>query len=366
MGLEIRMRSRRLTTISRRWLQPRVGGSSSDAFAPTWVVAILLLCILVHTPDVFAKGEAVAEVNGETITADEIAKLVSTPLSKLEEQIYTLKRRALDALIADKLVVKEAARRQMSVEALVEAETRDVAAVTEQEIDAVYRQQKTQLRVDEAAAKEQIREQLHALKVAARQRAFVDQLRAQSVVVVKLKPPTPSRFDLNLDGAPFKGPATAPVTIVEFQDFHCPFCQRVQPTLVQLAARYGDRLKIVYRDFPIDSLHPQARSAHEAARCANAQGRFWSYHDALYAKSPNGSLDGLKAIAKGVDVEMEAFERCLNARTYRSAVQKDIDEGTRLGVAGTPTFFINGRVLSGAQPLESFTRIVDEELARLN
>ena len=89
-----------MTTMSRKWLQQRVGVSSSDAFAPTWVVAILLLCILVHTPEVFAKGEAVAEVAGETITADEIAKLVSTPLSKLEEQIYTLRKHRLDSLIA--------------------------------------------------------------------------------------------------------------------------------------------------------------------------------------------------------------------------------------------------------------------------
>jgi parvulin-like peptidyl-prolyl isomerase len=132
-----------------------------------------------RTPEVFAGAEAVAEVNGEAITTDEIAKLVSTPLSKLEEQIYTLKRRALDALIADRLVVKEAARRQMSVQALLEAETRDVATVTEQEIEATYRQQKPQLGTDEAAAKERIREQLRALKIAARQRAFVDQLREQ-------------------------------------------------------------------------------------------------------------------------------------------------------------------------------------------
>ncbi len=140
----------------------------------------------------------------------------------------------------------------------------------------------------------------------------------------------------------------------------------MQPTLTQLAARYGDRLKLVYRDFPIDSLHPQARNAHEAARCANAQGKFWTYHDTLYSKSNRGTAEDFKAIAREVDLDVEAFELCLNARTYRSAVQKDIDEGTRVGVIGTPTFFINGRVISDAQPLDSFTRVVDEELARSN
>ena len=340
--------------------------SSSAKFAPTLVVALFSICILLHSTEAHAKGDALAEVDGEAITADEIEKSVGAPLSKLEEQIYTLKRRALDVLIAYKLLGKEAEKRGMSPQALLDAETRDVEAVTAQEIEAVYWQQKGQLKADETAAKEQIRQQLQAQKIAARQRAFVDQLRAQSVVVVNLKPPTPLKVGLNVEGAPFKGSATAPVTIVEFQDFHCPFCQRVQPTLIQLSARYGDRVKLVYRDFPIDSLHPQARNAHEAARCANAQGKFWVYHDALYSTPRKATPEDLKAIAKEVDLEVEAFERCVNAQTYRSAVQKDIDEGTRVGVIGTPTFFINGRVISGAQPLDSFTRIVDEELARPN
>lgn len=355
-----------MSAISRRRSVQCGSDSSSARFAPTRFVALLFGCFVLCTTEVLAKGDVLAEIDGEAITAGEIEKTIGAPLSRLEDQIYVLKRRALDALIAHKLVVKEAGRRGMSSQALLEAETRNVDAGTEQEIDAAYRQQKGQVNADEITAKEQIRLQLYAQKIAARERAFIDQLRAQFVVVVNLKPPAVFRVAPSIEGAPFKGPATAPVTIVEFQDFHCPFCRRVQPTLIQLATRYGDRVKLVYRDFPIDSLHPQARNAHEAARCANAQGRFWAYHDALYSKPPKAGLDDLKAIAKEVGVEMENFERCLNARTYRSAVQSDIDEGTRLGVIGTPAFFINGRVISGAQPFESFTRIVDEELARPN
>jgi protein-disulfide isomerase len=342
------------------------GVSSSARFSPTWAAALLFVCILLYGAEVFAKGDALAEVDGEAITADEIAKFVGGPLSKLEEQIYTLKRRALDALIAHKLVAKEAEKRGMSPQQLLEAETRNGEAVTEHEIETAYGQQAAQLNVDEATAREQVRRQLYTQKTASRERAFVDQLRAQSVVVVNLKPPPPFRVYVNTDGAPFRGPATAPVTIVEFQDFHCPFCRRVQPTLIQLAARYGDRVKLVYRDFPIESLHPQARNAHEAARCANAQGKFWAYHDALYAKPHQATHEDLTAIAREANLEMDPFKLCLNARTYRSAVQRDIDEGSRVGVTGTPTFFINGRVISGAQPLETCARIVDEELARTN
>src|SRR5690349_84248 len=172
---------------------------------------------------------------------------------------------------------------------------------------------------------------------------------------------------MKTDGAPFRGPDMAPVTIVEFQDFHCPFCRRVQPTLIQLAARYGDRVKLFYRDFPIDSLHPQARDGHESARCANAHGSSGRITIA-YSKPHLATPEDFKAIARPSQghLEIGAFDLCMNARIYRSTVQRDIDEGARLGVTGTPTFFINGRVISGAQPLDSFTRIVDEALARSN
>jgi len=143
-------------TMSRTRL-PCNGASSNGKFAPGWVVAILSFAFLLRTTEVFAKGDALAVVDGEAITTDEIAKLIGASLSKLEEQIYTLKRRALDAVIADKLVTKEAAKRAMSVQALLEAETRDVEAVGEAEVEVAYRQQKAQIKTDEATAKELIR-----------------------------------------------------------------------------------------------------------------------------------------------------------------------------------------------------------------
>ena len=165
-----------------------------------------------------------------------------------------------------------------------------------------------------------------------------------------------------VDGAPSKGPGAAPVTIVKFEDFQCPFCKQAQATEAQLLSRYGNKVKLVHRDFPISSIHPLAWKAHEAARCANEQGKFWPYHDLLYTNAPKLSVDDLKAYAKEAGLTMPAFEQCLTSEKYKTLVQKDVDEGTRLGVSGTPTFFINGRVLSGAQPLATFAGIVDEEL----
>jgi protein-disulfide isomerase len=155
------------------------------------------------------------------------------------------------------------------------------------------------------------------------------------------------------------------VTIIEFTDFHCQFCSRVQATLNQLLARFGDKLKHVYRDFPIDQLHPQARNAAEAARCANEQGKFWEYHDMLFANPADASMEKLKIYAQVVGLDLPAFEQCLTSGKYQAAVQKDIEEGTRVGVTGTPAFFINGRLISGAQPLETFVRVIEEELGRV-
>src|SRR2546422_2370000 len=239
-----------------------------------------------------------------------------------------------------------------------------VEPVSEQEIETAYRALKDQLVGDETTKQNLVRARLSADKLAARRRTFLESLRSQAHVVIQLEAPPVSRAEVTADGAPAKGPAAAPVTVVEFQDFHCPFCKRVQPTLEQLVTRYGERVRLVYRDFPIDQLHPQARKAHEAARCAHDQGKFWAYHDLLYAKAPRAEPEALTTYAREAGLDVRVFERCLASGTPQAAVQRDVDDGIRAGVTGTPAFFINGRPLPGAQPLESFVRVIEEELAR--
>lgn len=325
---------------------------------------LLAASALVFAPGA-AWGEPLAEVDGQVITSDEVDQALGPSLARLHEQIYALKRQKLEALIAERLLAREAARRGMSVPALLDAEvTSKVGLVTEQEIQAFYQAHRAQLKGDEATLREQIRAHLQNQKLAAQRDAFLKTLRAKSTVVVHLSAPPVFRAEVGTAGAPFKGAPGAPVTIVEFQDFHCPFCRRVQATVAEILARYGDRVKVVHRDFPIDSLHPLARKGHEAARCANEQGKFWAYHDLLYANAPKAGPEHLTAFAQEVGLNLRAFEQCVSSRKYRAAVQKDVDDGHGLGVTGTPTFFINGRLLSGAQPFESFARMIDEELER--
>lgn len=334
-------------------------------FHPITILFTFTLLLALGLPVAAQASEPLAEVDGEAITAEEVEKALGAQLRKLEEQIYRLKRQKLEALISERLLAKEAAKRGLSVQALLDAEVAGkVGPVSEEEIETFYQANKARLKGEEATVREQIRAHLRNQKLAAQREAFLESLRSQAKVVVYLQAPPVFRVEVSGDGAPFKGPAMAPVVIVKFEDFHCPFCRRVQATLEQLLARYGDEVKLVHRDFPIDSLHPQARKAHEAAWCAHDQGKFWAYHDKLYANAPKASPEQLKAYAQEVGLDLPAFEQCLSSGKYQAAVQKGVEEGTRAGVTGTPTFFINGRLLSGAQPLESFVRVIEEELAQ--
>jgi protein-disulfide isomerase len=312
-----------------------------------------------------AASDALAEVDGVTITSEEVEKSLAGQLSKLEEQIYNLKRQKLDALINDKLLEKEAAKRKLTVPALLDAEiTSKVGLVTEQEIEKFYQEKKAQIKGEQAQVREQMRAFLQNQKLAAKREEFLTSLRSQAKIVDNLKPPAAARVEVSVAGAPFRGPANSPVTIVEFSDFECPFCKRAHPTLMQLLEKYAGKVKLVYRDFPLESIHPQARRAAEAARCANDQGKFWDYYDTLFTESPKLAPDDLKRYAAQAGIDVKKFDDCLSAGAHKTALQKDIDEGTRLGVTGTPAFFINGRPLTGAQPLEAFARIIDDELAR--
>jgi protein-disulfide isomerase len=311
-------------------------------------------------------AKPLAEVNGQAITAEEIDKAIAVQLGKLNEQIYTLRQQRLDAAIRDRLLAQEAARRNVSVQKLLDTEvTSKVAVITEDEVEKFYQANKSRLgQGDEAEIRDQIRGRLQAQKVSTQREAFVQSLRKSAKVVVNLQPPPVARVDVSTDGAPVRGGANAAVTIVEFSDFHCPFCKRVVPTLKELEAKYGNKVKLAFRDYPLDQLHPGARKAHEAARCARDQGKFWEFHDALFAAEPDSSPQRLKTYAKQVGLDVTKFDACVSSGSHAAAVQKDVDEGARLGVTGTPAFFVNGELLSGAQPLERFVAVIDRELAR--
>jgi len=177
--------------------------------------------------------------------------------------------------------------------------------------------------------------------------------------------PTPQyvRYTIPTDGFPSIGPANASITIVEFSDFQCPFCRQWQQNTYQpLMAAYPGKIRLVYRDFPLTSIHPNAFPAAEAAQCANEQNAFWPYHDKLFS-SENLSDDTYKQYAQELNLDMTKFNTCITNHTYDKYIQDNSDFATKTGVDSTPTFFINGLALIGAQPIDAFKQIIDKELA---
>lgn len=309
-----------------------------------------------------AQMATVAVVDGDRISMEDLTETSGEPLARLEEQVYQLKQQKLDQMIEDRLLEREARRRKISLQKLIDDEvTSKAAAVTPEEIHKVYEFNKNQLQKPEEEVAEQIRSLLRDQKIATRHHEFAKSLKSMAKVSVYLDPPPPFRAHVGMEG-PSRGPSDALVTIVEFEDFQCPFCKKAQETIQQVLARYKDRVRLVHRDFPLQPLHPASLKAHEAGRCAEAQGKFWEYRDLLYKNAPSAGLEQLASYASQLLINVNDFRKCLDSEKFKAAVQKDEDEGARLGVQGTPAFFINGRLLSGAQPESEFSRMIDEEL----
>ncbi len=330
--------------------------------ASALTVVALAASLAVVPASLAAQAGKVATVGERTITRAELEDHVRAKLIELENQRYETLREGLDEMIADELFKQEAKTRGTSVEELRKQEvTAKVTEPTDAEIQKVYDDNKAQLG---SQTLEQVRprivEYLKQQRAEQGEAAFVADLKKKHKTTVALRPPV---IDVATAGRPERGGgAKAPVTIIEFSDYQCPFCGRAEGTVDEVLKAYGEKVRIVYRDYPLP-FHPQARPASEAANCAHAQGKFWPYHAKLFAHQTALGEDKLKEYAKDVGLDETKFEQCLKDKPFKAAIDKDIADGGKVGVNGTPAFFINGRMLSGAQPFEKFKELIDEELS---
>lgn len=277
---------------------------------------------------------------------------------QVKEQEFNLRKKALTEVLYD----MEAQARGTTREALVAQEITAKSAVTTQDIDALWEEVKSRAK---GATKEQVLPQLSQMaaqrKSEARAAVFQRELfKKHNVSFVGLQP---ARKNVTFPkDAPVMGPADAPITIVEFTDYQCPYCQAAQQYVDRVMEAYKGRVRLVYQEFPLD-FHPQAKPAGRAARCAGEQGKFWEMHlSLLRTPGPYDDADLLgRAAALGIDTR--AFSACTASNKYDEVIQKAIDNGRSVGVSGTPTFFLNGRSFSGAQPFEVFERMIEEELS---
>ena len=341
-----------------------------------WAAAIgtvFLLWTVLWQPSAFSaepsakpvESGAVAKVGGQVVTLEELEKALAPQFAKLQEQKFQLMEAKLEELIDEHLLALEAKRRGMTVEELLKAEViSKVPEVTDAEVAGFMTQNKARLQGDEAELRPKVRDYLKDQKTQAGHRAYLAGLQQRIKVERFLEEPEPTRIPVSGEGAFAQGPKDAPVTIIEFSDFQCPYCSRVVGTLKEVARIYPKQVRLAFRDFPIVGLHPKAPKAAEAARCAGDQKKFWEYHDRLFESQAQATIADFKRFAAELKLDGKSFAACLDSGKHAAAVQADVQEGTRLGITGTPTFFINGRLVVGALPLDAFQRIIDRELRR--
>lgn len=311
------------------------------------------------------QSKVAATIDDYAITLDEIEKALAQQLAKLEDQKFQLLESKLEELIEKRLLAVEAKRRGITVEELLTAEvTSKIPEVSDAEVTAFITQNRTRLQGDEAGLRPKVRDYLSDQKTEEKQRIYLAELRKHAKVERFLEEPEPTRIAVSAEGAFAQGPKDAPVTIVEFSDFQCPYCSRVVATLKEIVRLYPKQVRLAFRDFPIANLHPKAAKAAEAARCAGDQGKFWEYHDRLFESQAQATISDFKRFAEQLKLDGKSFAACLDSGKYAAAVEADVQEGTRLGITGTPTFFINGRLVVGALPLEMFQKFIDRDLRR--
>lgn len=330
------------------------------------IAALLFAC---SSAPAQSGSDVAARVGNRAITVQELddrwRALDAAEQTETIQKLYDGRRNALEAIVADMLLADAAKARGLSPEAYVQAEiSTRVKPVTDAEVVSFYQANQNQMegRPLDAMAPAITRFLTEQQEQAARSALLSELRKAGPSVRVMLDSP---RFEIMLsDKDPSLGSRSAPVTLVEFSDFQCPFCLRVAPTMKQIRAAYGDKVRIVWKDFPLTQIHPQAFKAGEAGQCAAEQGKFWEFHDRVFENQQAMQLDDLKRYAASVGVDADRFNTCLDTSRHAEVVRDGVAQGTRLGINSTPTVFINGRRVSGAQPYEVFAAIIDEELSR--
>jgi predicted DsbA family dithiol-disulfide isomerase len=312
-------------------------------------------------PPAAANDPLAALVGGEEIPQSALEQAAASELLDLRQKIHEVYATTLDEMIAQKLLLAEANNRGISLEELETLEVIDkVSLVTDAELNAWYAAHAHEvggqpLDVIRAQLTGYLQEEQRVL----RRLAFLDELKEKTPIKILLEP---FRLDVPAGDGPRRGLATAPVEIVEYSDFECPYCTRGADTLDLVLERYGDQISFVFRHYPLP-FHEHAQMAAQAASCAGDQGEFYAYHDLLFANTHALTQEDLVQYARKIGLNEKPFATCLTSQKHAGTVAEDLASGQRLGVTGTPAFFINGRPLLGAQPLDAFVRVIDEELA---
>jgi protein-disulfide isomerase len=311
--------------------------------------------------------EVLATIDGEAVTGADLDELAGDQLALMEFQYISERQRLIEAAVREmvrvRLLDEEAEARGVTTDELIASETAGSVEVTPEEITAFHQQNQSRLG---GRSLEELYGQIGAyLQEVEREQAltdFTDELAASKEIVYLVEP---FRADIDVEGSPALGPADAPVTFVVFSDFECPYCEVFAQTMQQVKDEYGNRVRVVFRQFPLN-IHPNAPKAAEASLCAHEQDKFWEMHDLMFEEQRQLDLASLIDKAERLELDIPEFEACLDSGKFAEQIEADMQAASRMGVDGTPAVFINGmQVVGGAVGFEALVEVIEEEIARL-
>jgi protein-disulfide isomerase len=287
------------------------------------------------------RAQVLATINGAAVTAGDIEDSLMALIFEVQEQVYEIRRNELELNINDTLLTQEAARRKVTTNALLEIEVKP-KQVTEDQARLFFEQNKERVSGDFAQTKDAIISYLQTTELRLAERAFVQRLRTTASIEVFLKQPESPVFRISTNDQPSLGDERATVTIVTFTDYQCPSCAALHPALERIVKENAGKVRLVARDFPLTQ-HPEAFKAAEAAEAAREQGKYWEYVQVLMQNQSALGVEKLKTYACEVGLDQERFDTALDSGKFAELVQRDIEDGIKLGLKGTPSVFINGR-----------------------
>lgn len=306
-----------------------------------------------------------AKIGDMEVSNAELQDGIESELYEAESKVFEIKFNKLKSLLLQKYIDKDSRKQGLSNDEFLEKYIASNVVISDKEIDAFIKDQN----IPAEHINPQVREKIKSYLEMERKKEAVDKWLAEQTkktpVEVYIAKPRRPTFEVNVGNAPFAGGKDAKVTIVEFSDFQCPFCAKGADLLKDIKKKYGNKVKVVFKNFPLP-FHNHAEKAAVAGLCANEQSvdQFWKMHDAMFANQEALDEAGLKNTAKKIGLKMDQFEKCLSENKYLAQVKADMEDGKKAKVKSTPTFFINGQVINGAQPMEVFAEAIDEELAR--
>jgi protein-disulfide isomerase len=304
-----------------------------------------------------SSSEIILKIDGKTFTAADLARKASSATFQARNTLFEAEKKAADELINEYLLEREASKHNLTVQELLERQVYVNLPnnPSEEALRFYYDGLETTQPFEEV--RDKIRDLIHERRQAKAKATYVQALRSKSAIMLRLAPP---RALVQIGAAPARGSAGAPVTIIEYADYECPYCQQIKPVVDRLEKEYKGKIVFAFKDVPLPN-HANAQKAAEASHCAGAQGKYWEYHDRLFS-TKQFDLPNLKEHARALGLDTPSFAQCVDSGAQAERVRADVAEAQSIGLPGTPGFFVNGRFLSGAIDYETLQGVIEEEL----